>query len=56
MGILSIYVKDDALLAEIKAEAKELERSVSWYLLTCHRRVFEAKLENHSQPEKEVEK
>ena len=32
----TIYIKDAGIWAEIKAEAKRLDRSVSWYLVNCH--------------------
>lgn len=56
MGFLrSLYIKDEAVWDEIKAEAKRLDRSISWYLIACHRRVFESQQEESSMPEKQVE-
>ena len=34
-----IYVKSKKLMDEIEKSAGEIDRSVSWYLVDCHRRV-----------------
>lgn len=49
--IKSIYVSDDKVWSEIETEAVRLDRSVSWYLIDCHRQVMKVLNTEKRKPE-----
>ena len=50
----TIYIKGKSVWAEIVAEAKRMDRSVSWYLIYCHRKVMGGKYGDVVGPEKKA--